>query len=406
MMKKGVAGAVVVPAILAAFVIFFLVYIVEVESSERARILGYEGEAAQTGPTIEPQKENILLEESVGFVGRGTGNLIASHLIGDFHLSYPSVIDEVFQESQIELETNLLKKGGYTYEFKKTEKTEKIYVVMTVDDFAGNPDFNIKVNGVEKYSSKLKKGEEISIEAPLSELSDKTEIKIECVFDSWIVWETQSCTLSDFKVKELWYKKGKEKQSEVLTLGSNELIDGTLKLLFKVNQSSGNNILIKLNNVLFYKEKPEKGQIGFKEEDMNVFGIGENNALNIEVEKGSEYSIEDLEIDTYEKVTKSVTKESSFLVSSSELSKAGSFWLYLTIDEVVAEGSLEITFSGEETVELSPLCPSTISGCASYLKIGENKIRLEKAWISNSNILILKSTNGRFKISKLKVVWK
>lgn len=404
-MKKAQGGAVVVPAILAALIIFFLIYIIEVESSERARILGEEGTSASETPTMEETKETILLEESVGYIGRATGNLIKKHALGDFSLSYPAIADEVFNENQIKLETNLLQKGGYTYEFKKTEKTEKLQIAMTVSDFAGNPNFYVKVNGIAKYSGKLKKGEEILVDVPLNEISDKTEIKLECVFDSWIIWEVQSCTLSNFKVKEVWYKKEQEKQSASLALGSDEVKGGSIKLLFKVNESAGENLIIKLNNVVLYQGKPEKGQIVFKEANTSAFGLGENNALNLEAEKGSQYSIEGLELDIYEPVTNSTRKESSFLVSSTDLAKARNFWLYLTMDEVIVDGTLEITFSGKQTIELTPMCPTSMSGCTSYFKTGENKIKLEKAWISDSNILVLKSASGRFRISKIKVVW-
>ncbi|MDD5418184.1 MAG: hypothetical protein PHW96_04890, partial [Candidatus Nanoarchaeia archaeon] len=372
MRRKGQAGsAAIVPGIMLLFLAFFLVYIFWIESSERSRLLGL------TEPE-DPSLQRILLTQEIGYIGSGLGGVISAHYFSDFAVSYPRTTNTFVSESKRYLQTWVFGKGISEHTYTKKQNVNALAISFIMEDVKGIPSINIILNGQTISSSTATKDSISSVEIQNTELSDENKIRIECVFNSWNIFETQSCLLSDFNITEITFEKGSELKNMELNILGSETDAGTAKISFDVqNSDTSGDLIIRINGVTMYRGKPAE-ITNIKEKGWDSLGLQSGkNTLIFEADKGGYYEIKNLKFESIlSKETSASAGPFQFYVSRDVLNEASIFKIEFFAEEITP-GDLVFTLSGIDVIPYE-YCPSNMDGCSHINNNAWNTITISK----------------------------
>lgn len=400
MQKKG-QHEVIVPGVILLFLVFFLAYIFWTESSERARILGLR----DTDTTSEVEQK-LLLSQEVGYVGKGLAGVIKTHELGDLIVSYPKILSSKVSESKRYLQTWIFGKGIVEYHYEKSENISSLSITFNMEDVKGVPSVNIVLNGETISAATAAKDAATAIEVSSEQLKDANTIKIECVFNSWNIFETQSCLLSDINITEINFEKGDEVYIKDVAITQDETNSGTAKISFTVeNENTAGDLIIKVNDIIMFKGKPSES-INIKEKGWDSLGLQVGaNTITFEADRGGYYDISNVKFESVmSKEEASSVGPYSFYVNSDVYTKSTLFKVEFYAEEITP-GDLSFTLSGSDVIPYE-YCPSNMDGCSHINNNAWNTITISKGnVITGTNTISIASEAGRYKISSLKVIW-
>ena len=99
-MRKGQLN---VPLLLLVILGLFILYLLWVNPSERAKILGLNDTVPSDGGSNVSETSKVVFTQSLGYIGRSTGSAVGTHNLGNIDLSYPLINETVHEKSTVVL---------------------------------------------------------------------------------------------------------------------------------------------------------------------------------------------------------------------------------------------------------------------------------------------------------------
>ena len=388
MRKAQYAATIIILALLG----LLLLYLFWIPAEERARILN-ESIAEEITQTITAHDNYLLDVRNVGLIGGSSGQRSSSHSLGDIYLSYP-LIQELFDASKITLYSNIISSGSksiYVIGLNSTNIKE-LLLEITMNKRGGIPKTKVILNENIVFDRVIDEGETEKITIPVNMLTGNDTINIMCSFQGFYFWTTQSCDLS-INLYQLKYKQEKIIDSRTFRLTSSDLSASIMRL--RINEvSGGGSIKIDVNGKPIYTGAltpnftTQSGTSGL--------GLIEGkNTLSFMAEKGSVYSLSNVNLEFYLPEVSRVERTYSFNVPKDVLeSNTTIVKLMVNIKKINVPGMIDfILMPGHVTYERS-------------VGLGFNHFLINKKDLASlGNTIRISSPNGEFEIGELQIVY-
>ncbi len=375
----------------------FIFYILWVTPSERESLLGINRTVYGSGTNITITNQTVnktLFTGTVGYVGRKTGKQIQSFKYDKVQLSYPLVGEYIQDKVNIALAANILFKGEMSIPL--SGEYSLIRILGTISNVVGTPVLEISSGNSVISKSQILKNQELDVIINSSKVfNDK--INIICQFYGLKLWEQQKCEINNLSVIRQDYKKVSTVQSFELKDVSNET-GGEVKIYFAVDGSNnGGSLKIRINDVNIYDANPAPRDTRyFARSDMDSLDFVQGiNILELSVDKGGEYNLSNIEVNTFERETEATSFMQYFTIPKNVYVQAKSYLLSFEIEGIIDKGAMDVLFD-KIGYFFSP----------EQLTEGKNLLTVKKEDLSEGvNRIKLQSSTGRFKITQINLIW-
>lgn len=383
-----------VPLLLLVVLGLLILYILWVNPSERAKILGLD-DSVKTQPNTTSSEDKTVFTKTIGYVGRKTGSAIKTHTFDDLKLEYPLVDEVVISKSTAVLTANVLLKGSTRVSIPGDYS--QVVVNARIGGVVGTPNLEIKSGNVLIYKSQIAKNQNINLVIDAAKITGDS-LEVSCQWKGLLFWESQKCELLDFEVVKQGYSSINPSETHDLTLTSAEGEGENFKLCFTVAESDNSAPLnILLNSVPVYSASPSNRSAPYcVRESLSTVDLstGENLVV-FSADPGGAYGLEDVSLIVFEKSLEASNQTFYFSIPGSIYDKASKYVLSLDVEEIIDVGGLDVVV-GNVYYYLSP---ADIVEGVNLIDISIDEM------LEGTNKMRVESSTGRFKIGDLKLLW-
>ena len=392
MIKKG---QIQVPLLLLLILGLFLLYLLWINPSDRAKILGIDESSSSTSVNSSSSVDKVVFSKNIGFIGRRTGNSIGTHDFSSVSVSYPLVNESVLPKGSAVLIANVLLKGSTRVTIPGSYSS--VIVRMRVGDVVGTPNIEIKTGNVILYRSAISKNQNIDLNIDGAKIiADSLEVS--CNWKGLAFWQSQKCELLDFEVVKQAYSSVNPVEVRDFSVSNSESQGDNFKLCFTVDNSvNSGSLSIDLNGFEIYNANPLTRSAAYCiRNSLSSSDISSGtNILGFSASEGGVYDLKDVSFITYEESSDASNQTFYFSIPSSVYDKALRFRVEFFVDDIVDAGGLDVVL-GNVYYYLGP----------NDLVEGLNSIDVDKSdVISGTNKMRVESSTGRFKIGDFSLVW-
>lgn len=385
-----------VPLILIFVLALFIVYILWINPSDRAKILGLNDNAPSnnTGNTSS-SIDRVVFTKNIGYVGRQTGNAVGTHSFGSLGISYPLVNESVVEKGSAVLTANVLLKGSTRISIPG--EYSSVTVRARVGEVVGTPNLEIKSGNIVLFKSGISKNQNVDLEVEAAKIIGGS-LEVSCQWRGLLFWQSQKCELLDFEVVKQYYSNVNPVETLDFSVTSGEARGSNYKLCFKVDDSSNLGALTaKINDAKIYSASPLARSASYcvknslSSADLTVG----TNILELSAEAGGVYDLSNVSLTVFEESAEASNQTFYFSVPSNVYSKASSFTIEINVDSVIDEGGLDVVLGNVYYF----LGPNDLVEGLNLIDVSKNEV------MSGTNKMRVESSTGRFKIGDLRLVW-
>ncbi|MDD5181858.1 MAG: hypothetical protein PHC66_01655 [Candidatus Nanoarchaeia archaeon] len=405
LMKRGQDRGYAVPLILLGFLGVFLLYIILVYPSERAKLLNID---TDNGEEVSPLGEGteVLYSSGERFeVGRAVGSEVFSWKLNNAIVSHAAVPKTLDSTANRVMSATLVSSDTESFSANNLNlaNTKDVVVKLNIESIKGNPKIQIILNKTMIYEKAAAAGEtNIRIQPGLLD-EDSNPIYVKVLHQGAAFWSVQSVSFNSINIDQYYYDPENSISPQNVIISENNYRGSRVNLIFNVTSAVTDgelNIAIQkpgAAKTVVWSGAPELG-VATASFDIDQIGIGEN-IISFEAKKGGEYAIANTTLKFFAESQPPAIKTYSFDIEASKLYSGRVIMLGVKVDRIIEPGSLFFTVGASP---LSYYFPSAdiASGAWSYTQLDKGKLK------ELGNKIILDSVNGRFSISGLMIILK
>ena len=401
--KRGQDRGYAVPLLLLGFLGAFLLYIILVYPSERAKLLNIETE---TEEDVSPLGEGteILYTSGESFeVGRAIGQEVFNWKLNSAYVSHTAVPKTLDSIANRVMSGTLLSSDTESFSANNLNlaNTKEIVVKLDITSVRGNPKIQIVLNQTLIYEKDAAAGEmNIRIQPGLlNEINNPIYVKVKHQGPAF--WTVQSVNFNSINVDQYYYDPTNSVVAQNIVIAENNYKGNRVNIIFNITGAVTDgdlNIAVQKpgsQKIVVWSGAPELG-IATASFDIDQIGVGEN-TISFESKKGGEYSVSNVVLKFFAEAQPPATKTYSFDIDRDKLYSGRQILLGIKVDRIIEPGALFFTMGASP---LSYYFPSgdIASGAWSYVALDKGKLK------DLGNKIMLDSVNGRFAISGLMVI--
>ena len=401
--KRGQDRGYAVPLILLGFLGMFLLYIILVYPSERAKLLGTESETEIDVSPLGGDSEVLYTSGEKIEVGRAIGQEVFTWRMNPAEVSHAAVPKTLDSTANRVMSGSLISSDTEAFSANNIniDNTKEVVVSLNIDSVKGNPNIQIILNKTLIYDKAAEKGEmKIRIQSGLLN-SVSNPIYVKVTHQGPFFWSTQSVNFNSIKIDQYYYEPSNAVNSQKVILGENNYKGSRVNMVLNVTKAiTDGDLTISIQKqggekTVVWSGAPEKGIITASF-DISAIGLGEN-TISLEAEKGGEYAVASMTLKFFAESQPPAMKTYSFDIEGEKLFSGRQILLGVKVDRIIEPGELFFTVGASP---LSYYLPSgeLASGTWSYAALDKGKLR------ELGNKIILDSISGRFSISGLMVI--
>ncbi|MBR9679285.1 MAG: hypothetical protein GON13_03385 [Nanoarchaeota archaeon] len=385
-----------IPLLLLLILGLFILYLLWINPSERAKILNINTTSPiSTNPDNSVSVDNVVFSNSIGYIGRSTGDAVGNHFFDSVSLAYPLINESILEKSTAVLTANILLKGSTKIVIPNDYSS--VLVKARIGEVVGTPNLEIKSANTLLYKSAISKNQNINLVVDADKMVGDS-LEVSCQWRGLLFWQSQKCELLDFEIVKQYFSNINVVEVFDFTVSSIEAKGNNFKLCFKVTESDNSGSLsVNFNDVQIYSASPIKRDAAYCVKD-SVSVVDLNSGVNIvefSSSKGGVYDLSDVSLIVYETSQEASNKTLYFSVPSSVYDDAESFVFQVSVDEIIEAGYLEFIVGNTDYV----FNPGEIFEGLLLVDIDKEDVK------SGTNKLRVESSSGRFKIGNLKMLW-
>ncbi len=391
MVKKGQTA---VPTILLVALALFIWFLLWIQPQQRYELLYGEEEDENGGIVTIP--ENIFFqEESIGIVGRGTGELLDEQSLPGMSIDYPSTRNSIVNYGSQILNANLLINEYKNVDLRLASPDSQSYSVEVITtNIRGSPDLRVTLNNTLLHKTSLIPNSRVFIN--ISRENYETlgyNLRIECDFGGYVFWETQKCGFEKISVYEYVYSPIKERTMQNFYLSGEEVNAGVIGLTTNVIESSGGEFNILFNNKTAWTGSLEQGTGSSLSFNALDYSLSEENTVSFKANPGASYTFGNINMSFYSSTTGPAEKYVVFDLSEKILRRSDRLTLEFELTEIFEPGDLKFTIIPTSVTYTKPSNELYTGNITMSLSTNDLK--------TTGNNIKIHSDDGRFKINEL-----
>lgn len=404
--KKAQGTGYAVPVILLGFLGLFLIYIILVYPSERAKLLTLDDWKTDELKSPLGEDTSIIYSSAETFeVGRSIGQEVFSWKLSDVSVSHAAVPKTVDSISNRMMYATLVTSDTHNFNANNLnlDNTKEVAIKMNIAEVKGNPKIQILLNKTLVYEKTAVPGEMTIKLQPglLNEAENPIHVRVK--HQGAAIWSRQSINFDSINIEQYYYDPTNSVSSQTLIIPQNKYQGSRVIFEFNITNAVTDGEL-KINiqkpgsqKTTVWSGLTEPGIISASV-DISKIGVGDN-IIQFEADKGGAYTIAAPKIKFIAEAQPPATKVYSFDIDRDDLYSGGMFVLGIKVNRIIEPGSL---FFKVGTSDVSYYFPSEelASGTWSYVPISTYKLK------DLGNKITLDSVNGRFNIDGFMIILK
>ena len=308
---------------------------------------------------------------------------------GDFEVSYALGSDEIVTKGNIEIKRNIISETKQRIGGRIDENMDIVtsgYITIDILDTNSAGKLIVKVNDNVVYNKVAYPGR-LNIEVDKSYLKDYNIIELSTTIPGLKFWSSSVYRIENIEFGIKFY--GNKEMFNTFQLDKNDLEDfeyGEINFKTKKHEGLGD-LLIKINNYRVFEGVPSY-HFSQKFDKYDVGLVNGQNTISFSCDKGTSYSLDDVELNIFYKETTNKVKTYSFKITSSDYNKLksgnkGKITFYIVDSNYLGNLKLYITDSYGDKHNIATIEDYEIDEYKSVsfdkddVSIGTNKLTFE-----------------------------